>query len=203
MVTNTVGGGIDQTAIIGHAPEMRDWKPWDPAYSPIIDPTARIEAYVTVDAGSEAPTRIGARTWLLKNGTHIGHDAVIGEDCEICCGAKIGGFVVIGDRVKVGLGAIVLPNVVIGADARIGAGAVVTRDVPAGETWVGSPARRLVKGERRPWGVPGRVPVLAPVPPDPPLAAIAHHETSGVRWLPWREGRAARLALKRALREAP
>ena len=25
--TNTYGGGIDQTAIIGHAPELRDWTP--------------------------------------------------------------------------------------------------------------------------------------------------------------------------------
>ena len=45
------------------------------------------------------------------------------------------------DDVWVGIGAILLKGVVIGAGARIGAGAVVTRDVPAGATVEGNPAR--------------------------------------------------------------
>jgi UDP-2-acetamido-3-amino-2,3-dideoxy-glucuronate N-acetyltransferase len=44
---------------------------------------------------------------------------------------------------SIGAGAAVLPGVTIGEGALIGAGAVVTRDVPAGETWVGNPARRI------------------------------------------------------------
>jgi UDP-2-acetamido-3-amino-2,3-dideoxy-glucuronate N-acetyltransferase len=44
---------------------------------------------------------------------------------------------------SIGAGAILLPGVRIGAGALIGAGAVVTKDVPAGETWVGNPARPL------------------------------------------------------------
>lgn len=44
---------------------------------------------------------------------------------------------------SIGAGAILLPGVRIGAGAMIGAGAVVTKDVPAGETWAGNPARRL------------------------------------------------------------
>jgi len=48
---------------------------------------------------------------------------------RICRGAKVGG------------GSVILPGVVIGENAVIGAGSVVTRDVPAGETWVGNPAR--------------------------------------------------------------
>lgn len=51
---------------------------------------------------------------------------------------------IIGDRVRIGSGAVILP-VRIGDDAIIGAGAVVTKDVPAGETWAGNPARRLRK----------------------------------------------------------
>ncbi|KQN07407.1 N-acetyltransferase [Sphingomonas sp. Leaf28] len=45
---------------------------------------------------------------------------------------------------SIGAGAIVLPGLTIGAGAMIGAGAVVTKSVPAGETWVGNPARHLV-----------------------------------------------------------
>lgn len=136
------GGGIDQTAVIGHPPESRDWKPGDAAYQPEIDPTARIEAFVTVDAGLKAPTKIGARTWLMKH-VHVGHDATIGEDCELSPGTIIGGHVQVGDGVKFGVGALVRPFVKIGTGARIGCGAVVVKDVPAGEVWVGNPAAKL------------------------------------------------------------
>ncbi|MCA3185294.1 MAG: N-acetyltransferase [Cupriavidus sp.] len=47
----------------------------------------------------------------------------------ICRGASIGG------------GAVLLPGITVGENAMIAAGAVVTRDVPAGATVVGNPAR--------------------------------------------------------------
>lgn len=48
---------------------------------------------------------------------------------HICKGAKIGG------------GSVILPGVTIGENATVGAGSVVTRDVPAGATVLGNPAR--------------------------------------------------------------
>lgn len=44
---------------------------------------------------------------------------------------------------SIGAGAVILPGLTIGEGAMIGAGAVVTKSVPAGETWVGNPARPL------------------------------------------------------------
>ena len=49
----------------------------------------------------------------------------------------------IGGNVWIGGGAVILPGVTVGDDAVIGAGSVVARDVPAGATVAGNPARVL------------------------------------------------------------
>jgi maltose O-acetyltransferase len=56
-------------------------------------------------------------------------------------GLEFGRPVTIGTNVWIGGGAIILPGVTIGDDAVIGAGSVVTRDVAAGVTVLGNPAR--------------------------------------------------------------
>lgn len=56
-------------------------------------------------------------------------------------GLEFGRPVRIGSDVWIGGGAIILPGVTIGDGALIGAGSVVTRDVEAGQTVTGNPAR--------------------------------------------------------------
>ncbi|WP_311223306.1 MULTISPECIES: sugar O-acetyltransferase [unclassified Acidovorax] len=58
-------------------------------------------------------------------------------------GAEFGRPVRIGQHVWIGAGALLMPGVTVGDGALIGAGSVVTRDVPAGVTVVGNPARAL------------------------------------------------------------
>lgn len=48
---------------------------------------------------------------------------------------------------SIGAGSVVLCGIEIGEKAMIGAGSVVTKDVPAGELWVGNPARFVRKLE--------------------------------------------------------
>lgn len=83
----------------------------------------------------------------------------VGDNCQIGPGVQIyaadhprdpefrragkenGRPVTIGSNVWIGGGAILLPGVSVGDDAVIGAGSVVTKDVVAGGTVVGNPAR--------------------------------------------------------------
>jgi UDP-2-acetamido-3-amino-2,3-dideoxy-glucuronate N-acetyltransferase len=51
----------------------------------------------------------------------------------------------VGKRASIGSGAVILCGVTIGEGALIGAGAVVTKDVPAGATVAGVPARALLR----------------------------------------------------------
>jgi acyl-[acyl carrier protein]--UDP-N-acetylglucosamine O-acyltransferase len=131
---------IHKTAIIGDPPEHRAHV--GAGIPPRIHDSARVEAFVTVDAGIHQPTHIGERVWLMKK-AHVGHDAFVDDDAEIAPLCSIGGHVQLGKRVRVGQGATFKPFVKVGDDARIGMGAVVICDIPSGEVWAGNPARMI------------------------------------------------------------
>jgi serine O-acetyltransferase len=79
------------------------------------------------------------------NGVVIHPRAEIGPNCllfqQVTIGGDHNGLPRLGGHVDVGAGAKVLGGITIGDHARIGANAVVLRDVPAGTTAVGIPAR--------------------------------------------------------------
>jgi acetyltransferase-like isoleucine patch superfamily enzyme len=54
----------------------------------------------------------------------------------------------VGRGASIGAGAVILPGLQIGEGAMVGAGAVVTKNVPAGATVIGNPARALLKVDR-------------------------------------------------------
>lgn len=148
--------GIHPLAIVGAPPEHRDWNVGDAYVEPHIGAGALIDAFCTIDAGMVGPpsttyigTYIGNRTWLQKR-VHVGHNARIGVDCEICVGTTICGEVQIGHGVKIGGNTWIKPRVKIGDGAIIGGGSVVTKDVPAHEVWAGNPARYMKKAWTHP-----------------------------------------------------
>jgi bifunctional UDP-N-acetylglucosamine pyrophosphorylase/glucosamine-1-phosphate N-acetyltransferase len=95
-------------------------------------------------------TTVGART-TAKHLTYLG-DAAIGADANIGAGTITANYdgkhkhrTELADRVFVGSGTVFVAPARAGAGASTGAGAIVTRDsdIPAGDVWVGVPARSL------------------------------------------------------------
>src|SRR5674476_853641 len=95
---------------------------------------------------------IGRRVFIDHGmGVVIGETAVIGDDCTLYHGVTLGGtswnkgkrHPTLENGVVIGAGAKVLGPIIVGANAKIGSNAVVVKDVPAGATAVGIPARIL------------------------------------------------------------
>ena len=78
---------------------------------------------------------------IINTGGSVDHDCVIGDFVHLAPGVRIAGTVQIERGAFLGIGSVVIPGRRIGADAVVGAGSVVIRDVAAGATVVGVPAR--------------------------------------------------------------
>lgn len=82
--------------------------------------------------------------------SYVEHDCVIGDFVTFAPAVKCNGNIVIEDHAYIGAGAIIKQGkpgkpLVIGRGAVVGMGAVVTKDVAAGTTVIGNPAKQLVK----------------------------------------------------------
>ena len=120
-----------------------------------IGPFARLRPGTRVAENAEignfvelCRTQIGRNT-KVKHHTYLG-DTVVGEDANIGAGTITANYdgkdkfqTVIEDKAFIGVGAVLIAPVKIGKGAKVGAGSVVTKnkDVPAGGTVVGVPAR--------------------------------------------------------------
>jgi len=110
--------------------------------SSVISSSAGVGDGTVVFAGAVIqPEAIIGRHVIVNTSSSIDHDCTIGDYVHIAPGVHLAGNVVVEEGAFLVIGSVVLPGRRIGAWATVGAGAVVTRDVPAGATAVGAPAR--------------------------------------------------------------
>lgn len=118
----------------------------------VIHPTAWIAPNASIGAGAqiqaqavvEAEVQLG-RQCIVNTRAGVDHECHLADGVEIAPGATLCGLVRAGVNAWVGAGATVLPRISIGSDAVVGAGAVVIRDVAAGITVAGVPAKQMAK----------------------------------------------------------
>jgi UDP-3-O-[3-hydroxymyristoyl] glucosamine N-acyltransferase len=108
---------------------------------------AEIGSNVSVDKGALGATKIGNHV-KIDNLVQIAHNVEIGDYSIIVSQAGISGSTKLGKGVilagQVGL----VGHIKLGDGVTIGAQSGVTKDIPAGKTYFGSPAREIMKAKR-------------------------------------------------------
>lgn len=119
-------------------------------YATLIDPSVLNSSSVRIGEGSI----ICAGTILMVDvtiGKHViinldctvGHDSQIEDFVTIYPSVNVSGCVIVGEKAELGTGVQIIQGKRVGRNAILGAGAVVVRDVPAGCTAVGMPAKAV------------------------------------------------------------
>lgn len=107
-----------------------------------LAPSVRLGRGVVIAAGAVInPDTVILDHAIVNTSASVDHDCMVGRFAHLAPGTRLAGGVTVGEGALLGVGSLYIPNLTIGAWAVVGAGAAVVRDVPAGVTARGVPAR--------------------------------------------------------------
>jgi acetyltransferase EpsM len=114
----------------------------------VIDPSAYVARSARLGGGTvvlanavvSSDATVGSNT-IVDMAAVVSHDCWVGDDVHLCPGAQICGGATVESGAMIGAAAVVIPHVIVGRGASVGAGSSVLRNVEAGSTVLGSPAR--------------------------------------------------------------
>jgi sugar O-acyltransferase (sialic acid O-acetyltransferase NeuD family) len=126
--------------------------PLDLPWATVVHPQTAIGPNVSIGEGSyiaagsiiTVNARIG-RFATVNLHCQVAHDDILGDLVTLHPDVHLSGNVTIGTGCELGTGSIVIPGTSIGEWAVLGAGSVTIAPLPGGQTYVGIPARPLVR----------------------------------------------------------
>ncbi len=106
--------------------------------------SAKLGKGIILCAGTIATVNVTIEPFAMVNlACTLGHESIIGRGSVLNPTVNISGGVTVEEGALIGTGAQILQYVRVGKSSRVGAGAVANKDIPAGVTAVGIPAKAL------------------------------------------------------------
>ena len=110
----------------------------------IIGHHVEVGIYSQIDKGALSDTVVGDYV-KLGSQCHISHNDKIANNVVLTGGVILAGSVTVGETTWISTRVIANPGHAIGKDCFLSTASVINQDIPDGEMWAGSPARRICK----------------------------------------------------------